>query len=75
MSRAVPFRIARRCAPLLISLLALGCAEKREPPARRVILITCDTLRADRLGVYGYDLPTSPRVDAFAKDAVVFAHE
>lgn len=40
--------------------------------ARRVVLITCDTLRADRLGVYGYPRGTSPEVDRFARDAVVF---
>lgn len=57
-------------------VLALGCGScAREPatsPARRVILITCDTLRADRLGAYGYDSPTSPEVDAFARDSTVF---
>jgi len=37
-----------------------------------VILISCDTLRADRLGCYGCPRPTSPHVDAFAKDAVLF---
>jgi arylsulfatase len=31
------------------------------------VLITCDTLRADRLGIYGYGRPTSPAVDAFAR--------
>ena len=37
-----------------------------------MILISCDTLRADHLGVYGYDRPTSPRLDAFARECVVF---
>ncbi len=36
------------------------------------MLITCDTLRADRLGAYGYARPTSPNVDAFARESVVF---
>ncbi|MDZ4858505.1 MAG: sulfatase, partial [Candidatus Hydrogenedentes bacterium] len=31
-----------------------------------------DTLRADRLGCYGHALPTSPHLDAFAKDALLF---
>ena len=31
-----------------------------------------DTLRADHTGVYGYDRKTTPELDAFAKDAVVF---
>jgi arylsulfatase A-like enzyme len=36
-----------------------------------VILITIDALRADHLGIYGYDRPTSPHLDAFAHEAVV----
>lgn len=37
-------------------------------PANRtdVLLVIIDTLRADHLGVYGYDRPTSPHLDAFA---------
>jgi len=37
-----------------------------------VILISIDTLRADHLGCYGYQQPTSPAIDAFAKNAVLF---
>jgi arylsulfatase len=37
-----------------------------------VIVVTCDTLRADHLGCYGYGLPTSPAVDRFAKDATLY---
>lgn len=37
-----------------------------------LILISMDTLRADRLGVYGYDRGTSPSIDAFASQALVF---
>ena len=39
---------------------------------RRVILVFVDTLRADHLGMYGYDRPTSPKLDAWAEGAVVF---
>lgn len=40
---------------------------------RHVVLFTVDTWRADRLGVYGYrDAPTSPRLDAWAREAIVF---
>lgn len=39
---------------------------------RRVVVIGVDTLRPDHLGMYGYDKPTSPELDAWAKDAVVF---
>ena len=67
---------ARPSALLLASLAflpALGTAcGGPAPTTRSVVLITCDTLRADRLGVYGYDRPTSPRLDAFAREGVVF---
>ncbi len=36
-----------------------------------VIYIVVDTLRADVLGTYGYARPTSPALDAFARDALV----
>lgn len=39
-----------------------------------IVLIVCDTLRADRLGCYGYDRPTSPHLDALAERALVFTH-
>lgn len=39
-----------------------------------VILITADSLRADRLSGYGYARPTSPNLDRFAETAVRFTH-
>ena len=38
------------------------------------IVYLVDTLRADHTGVYGYARATTPELDAFAKDAVVFEH-
>lgn len=40
------------------------------PP--NIIFLVLDTQRADRLSCYGYPLPTSPYIDAFAEDATVF---
>jgi arylsulfatase len=37
-----------------------------------VVLITIDTLRADHLGAYGYRRPTSPRMDALARNGALF---
>lgn len=37
-----------------------------------IILISLDTLRADHLGIYGYPRNTSPHIDAFSKESVVF---
>lgn len=42
------------------------------PPAPDVVLITLDTTRADHLGCYGYFRDTSPRLDEFARECVVF---
>jgi choline-sulfatase len=41
---------------------------------RNVIIYLVDTLRADHLGCYGYARPVSPRIDAFASEAVRFRH-
>ena len=37
-----------------------------------IIIYLVDTLRADRLGVYGYSGATSPQIDALAANSVVF---
>lgn len=37
-----------------------------------VLIVLWDTTRADHLSLYGYDRPTSPNLDAFAKDATVY---
>lgn len=37
-----------------------------------IVVIAVDTLRPDHLGCYGYDLPTSPALDAFAERSMVF---
>jgi choline-sulfatase len=50
---------------------AVPAAGAPPPPASLVIYLV-DTLRADRLGVYGYRQPVSPAIDRFARDAVVF---
>ena len=39
---------------------------------RGIILISLDTLRADHLGIYGYYRNTSPFIDIFAKESIVF---
>lgn len=41
-------------------------------PAPNLILVTFDALRADHTGFMGYSRPTSPRLDAFASESVVF---
>ena len=73
----------KRFALIVLVLAAAGWAFARvrahpaEPTARhsidKVLLVTIDALRRDRLGLYGYkDQPTSPALDAWAREAIVF---
>jgi len=41
-------------------------------PRPNIILMSIDTLRADHLQCYGYPFPTSPNIDEYSKDFVVF---
>ncbi len=52
----------------LEDLLAL-----RERSDLNVLFILVDTLRADRLGAYGYERDTSPNLDALAANGIRFA--
>lgn len=56
---------------------ALAAAACRKPPITTyaeapVIIVSIDTLRADRLGVYGYAAAKTPRIDALAGEGIVF---
>jgi arylsulfatase A-like enzyme len=79
----------RRSAPLLLSLLCLtlaSCRPEEPTEAERprpklagaargwnVVLLTVDTLRADRLGAYGYAVrPNSPKIDVQLASGVTF---
>ncbi len=60
---------------LLLSLLGLvTCAarEERAPSRTNVVLVTVDTLRADRLGAYGNASGLTPNLDRLARSGVVF---
>jgi arylsulfatase A-like enzyme len=41
---------------------------------KHVILISIDTCRTDHMGCYGYSRNTTPNIDAFAGDSIVFNH-
>lgn len=45
---------------------------QKETSHTPIVLISCDTMRADHLSCYGYARETSPNLDAFAKEAVLF---
>lgn len=48
-----------------------GITSANNPP---VILISIDTLRSDRLPIYGYDAVETPAIDRLRNDATLFAH-
>jgi len=69
----------------LIVLLAGGGCRKELAPSKAppkveipriekpdILIWLVDTLRPDHLGPHGYSRPTSPRLDEFARDAVVY---
>ncbi len=58
----------------LAVIAAAGCARPAPAPAPNVILITVDALRADFLSYAGHPKQTSPTLDAFARQGVVFTH-
>lgn len=45
---------------------------RQSPP--NVVVVLLDTLRADHLGAYGHERPTTPNIDAFARRNVTFMH-
>lgn len=63
--------MSSRLAAVVLAVALAACSAERRP---NVLLLTVDTLRADRLGAYGYERPTSPAIDRFAETATVFEH-
>lgn len=60
-----------------LSLSVLGVASCARPAPelprpKNVVVILSDTLRADHMGLFGYDRPTTPWLDGLAADSVVF---
>ena len=58
----------RRLALALV--LAAACSGDQTRPS--VILVSIDTLRADHVGLYGYERDTTPFLDRFAEQCLVF---
>lgn len=50
-----------------------AAAERRPGAPSTIVLVTVDTLRADRLSYAGYSLPTTPFLDRVARQGVVFS--
>ena len=47
-------------------------AVEKMPPFEKVLVVLVDALRADKLGCYGFDAPTSPAIDAMARESILF---
>ena len=78
MSR--PFNTTFVLAMILACVPAAGCRRPADTPpaaspaaARNLVLITIDTLRADRVGAYGYAAARTPTMDRLALEGVRFS--
>lgn len=74
--------LARRGFAVLLGLTVLTACQDTSPadptaklePVERLVLISIDTLRADRLGLYGHGAAVSPNLDDLAQRSLVFEH-
>ena len=72
-SEVRPFRgsSVRGAGAALLLVFAAACSGGAPPPpatASNVLIVTIDTLRADRIGIYGAADVATPNIDALARD-------
>ncbi len=72
MPRTTLLRLALGAAALV--LVGLGLASLHRPRPPNLLLITLDTVRADRIGAYGGRVAATPTLDALARDGIRFEH-
>jgi arylsulfatase A-like enzyme len=60
----------------VLAAATFGCSDPVDPgpppEIRNVLLISIDTLRADHMGIYGFDRDTTPNLDSLARDGTLF---
>ena len=81
---SVKYLLKNHKIKLLLSILIIFCLfstyyvfrvklpRKKFASNLNVLLISIDTLRADHMGIYDYARNTTPNIDKWAKDSVVF---
>jgi arylsulfatase len=62
----------RTAAALAAPLACIACSPTPPPQPEHVLFVLVDTLRADHLGAFGYERPTSPNLDRLASQGVLF---
>jgi len=65
-----PRLLASSALVVAAGLIAAGVVAFRPAKGTDVVVILIDTVRAERLDLYGHDRPTAPHLAAFADDAV-----
>ncbi len=70
--RALIILTAFAAAVIGAAVLGWRYAEASKPLAGPIVLISIDTLRADRLPAYGYRAGTTPTLDRLAREGIVF---
>ena len=63
---------ASMCVLVIAAAGVASARMSRGSPDPPLVIVSIDTLRADAMGCYGYSRNTTPRLDRFARDAVVF---
>ena len=76
-ARLVSMRAAIVCAAIVVA----ACSSSSTPPAssgartaRHVVIVTIDTLRADRVGAYGNATVATPNIDRIAQQGAMALH-
>jgi len=78
-AKALPILLRDGRRIVLVLLICAGCTappleQTTTTAARHLVLVTIDTLRADRVGAYGYARARTPRIDALSTRGVRFEH-
>ena len=60
-----------RGTALVAALLLLSGCDRRPEPPRHLVLVTIDTLRADRLGCYGATNAATPNLDRMSREGAM----